>query len=64
MISYHFHVDIGCHINLTGPTIPFSNYNGSHHFKWRDSSMNRATYFEVTNFGSKSALYYLLFLYN
>jgi hypothetical protein len=33
----HFHVDIGCHINLTGPTTAFEIQNKSRHFKWRDS---------------------------
>jgi hypothetical protein len=54
----HFHVDIGCHVNPTGQTIPFGIQNESRHFKWRDSNMSRATPFGVTYFVSKSAAYF------
>jgi hypothetical protein len=58
----HFHVDIGCHINLTGLTITFGIQNELCHFEWRDS-MSRATHFGVTDFGSKSVKSDFLIIY-
>jgi hypothetical protein len=59
----HFHVDIDCHINLTGSTTSFGTQNELRHFELRDSSMSRATHLDVTHFGSKSAsLFFLSFI--
>jgi hypothetical protein len=60
----HFHVDIGCHVNPTGPTTPFGTQNESRHFEWYDSSMSRATPFGMTHFGSKSAKSVFLIIYH
>jgi hypothetical protein len=32
----HFHVNIGCHVNLIGPTTTFGIQNESRHFERRD----------------------------
>jgi hypothetical protein len=56
----HFHVDIDCHVNPTGPTTTFGTQNESRHFEWRDSSISHATPFGVTNFGPRFP-YYLPF---
>jgi hypothetical protein len=53
-------MDIGCHVNPTGPTTPFGTQNESHHFDCLDSSMSHATPFGVTHFGSKSASVFLI----
>jgi hypothetical protein len=50
----HLHMDIGCHVNSIDPTTSFGTQNESCHFKWRDSSMSRATPFDMTHFWLKS----------
>jgi hypothetical protein len=65
-VATHFHVVIGCHVNLIGPTTPFDTQNESRYFEWRDSSMSCATPFGVTHFGSTSvrlfSLSFIIFL--
>jgi hypothetical protein len=57
----HFHVNIGCHVNLISLTTPFATQNKSRHFDLRDSSMSRVTPFDLTHFESKSVLFFLSF---
>jgi hypothetical protein len=56
----HFHVSIGCHVNLVGLTTPFDIQNKSHHFDWRDSSMSHVTPLSVIYFRSKLASLFCL----
>jgi hypothetical protein len=55
----HFHVDIDCHINPTGPTTSFSTQIESHHFEWCDSSTSHP--FERHSFWVKIIMIFLSF---